>query len=108
MREGLQVTEAQQVILEHTPVLEAETVATREALGRVLAAAVESARTLPPADCSAMDGYAVRAADLAGASEANPVELEVGFVGGGSGRRRRDQGRRGGPHLHGCADSARR
>ena len=77
MREGLQVTEAQQVILEHTPVLEAETVASREALGRVLAQRVESARTLPPADCSAMDGYAVRAADLAGATRDAPVELEV-------------------------------
>jgi molybdopterin molybdotransferase len=77
MREGLGVTEAQQVILEHTRVLEPETVAVRDALGRVLARPVESARTLPPEDGSAMDGYAVRAADLAGASSDAPVELVV-------------------------------
>lgn len=77
MREGLDVGEAQRVILERTPVLEAETVATREALGRVLADPVESARTLPPADCSAMDGYALRVADLAGASREAPRDLRV-------------------------------
>ena len=32
-----------------------------------------SARTLPPADCSAMDGYAVRAADLAGGLGRQPA-----------------------------------
>jgi molybdopterin molybdotransferase len=80
MRQGLDVTEAQQAILERTPVLEPETVAVREALGRVLARPVESARTLPPADCSAMDGYAVRAADLAGASADAPAELSVVYA----------------------------
>ena len=44
--------------------LEHETVAVRDALGRALAAPVRSERTLPPADCSAMDGYAVRSDDL--------------------------------------------
>jgi len=77
MREGLEVEEAQQVILEHTAVLDPETVATRDALGRVLATPVDSPRTLPPADCSAMDGYAVRGADLAGASRAAPRGLRV-------------------------------
>lgn len=47
--------------------------------GRVLAEAVLSSVTLPPADCSAMDGYAVRAADLEGASAADPRALEVRF-----------------------------
>jgi len=77
MRESLTVREAQQAILEHTPVLDPETVAVRDAVGRALAATVESARTLPPADCSAMDGYAVRAADLASAGAETPVELPV-------------------------------
>ena len=36
-----------------------------EADGRVLAADVAALRTQPPADLSAMDGYAVRAADVA-------------------------------------------
>ena len=79
MREGIDVADAQRSILELTPVLGAETVAVHEALGRVLAESIESTRTLPPADCSAMDGYAVRRADLAGASAAEPRELSVDF-----------------------------
>ena len=43
-----------------------------EADGRVLAADVAALRTQPPADLSAMDGYAVRAADVASV----PVTLE--------------------------------
>jgi molybdopterin molybdotransferase len=42
-----------------------------EALGRVLSMDVQAIRTQPPADNSAMDGYAVRAADTDGA----PVRL---------------------------------
>src|SRR3954470_13357318 len=42
---------------ENAPLVEAE--------GRVLAADVAALRTQPPADLSAMDGYAVRAADVA-------------------------------------------
>jgi len=45
--------------------LPAEQVALADALGRVLAADVVSRRTQPPADVSAMDGYAVRATDVA-------------------------------------------
>ncbi|OZM82952.1 molybdopterin molybdenumtransferase [Pseudonocardia sp. MH-G8] len=47
------------------------------ARGRVLAADVVAAVALPSFDNSAMDGYAVRAADLAGATAAAPVELPV-------------------------------
>jgi molybdopterin molybdotransferase len=54
-------------------------VAVRDALGRVLAESVVSTRRLPPADNSAMDGYAVRAQDLAAATPTGPVELEVVF-----------------------------
>ncbi|MBT9598460.1 MAG: molybdopterin molybdotransferase MoeA [Vitreoscilla sp.] len=43
-----------------------ETLPTAAALGRVLAQAVVSALDVPPADNSSMDGYALRAADLAG------------------------------------------
>jgi molybdopterin molybdotransferase len=45
--------------------LPAEQVALADAFGRVLAADIVSRRTQPPADVSAMDGYAVRAADVA-------------------------------------------
>jgi molybdopterin molybdotransferase len=75
----LSVSEAQEAILRVTPVLGAETVATRDAQGRVLAEPVFSDRTLPPDDCSAMDGYAVRCADLVGASVSSPVSLHVAF-----------------------------
>ena len=79
MRTGLSVEEAREAVLAVTPILGAETVATRDAHGRVLAEAVDSDRTLPPADCSAMDGYAVRRAELAGASPDRPVGLPVAF-----------------------------
>jgi molybdopterin molybdotransferase len=77
MREGVSVEEAGSLILAETPVLGAETIATAEAMGRVLAEAIVSARRHPPADCSAMDGYAVRRADLSGARPERPVELPV-------------------------------
>jgi molybdopterin molybdotransferase len=48
-----------------------------EALGRVVAEPVVARTSLPPWDNSAMDGYAVRAADTAGATEEAPVRLEV-------------------------------
>ena len=47
-----------------TPVAEAERVALRDALGRVLAEDVVPAINVPAHDNSAMDGYAVRSADL--------------------------------------------
>ena len=65
------VEEALQRILAAMPVLPAETVGLREALGRVLAEPVIARLTQPPSAVSAMDGYAVRAADVAAA----PVTL---------------------------------
>jgi molybdopterin molybdotransferase len=79
MREGLTVDEAQALILEATPILGAETTSAFEGLGRVLAEAIVSTRRHPPADCSAMDGYAVRRRDLEGASAAADVTLPVVF-----------------------------
>jgi len=89
MKSGISVAEAQQIVLDACRVLGCETVASVEAQGRVLAAPVSSGRTLPPADCSAMDGYAVRAEDLAGASESTPVQLSVVYevAAGGEGKR---------------------
>src|SRR6185436_12950113 len=48
-----------------------------DALGRVLAEPVVSTTALPPWDNSAMDGYAIRASDTTGATEGEPVRLEV-------------------------------
>lgn len=53
--------------------VEAESVALAECHGRTLAQDVRAKRTQPPFPASAMDGYAVRAADVAGA----PVVLHV-------------------------------
>jgi molybdenum cofactor synthesis domain-containing protein len=47
------------------------------ALGLVLAEAVAAAEDVPPFDNTAMDGYAVRAADTAGADADHPVRLAV-------------------------------
>lgn len=59
----LSVEEARSRILGALEPVGAETVALSEAWGRVLAAPVLARLTQPPADVSAMDGYAVRAAD---------------------------------------------
>jgi len=77
MRAGVSVGEARAAVLAEAQPLGLERVSALDALGRVLAEDVASGRTLPPADCSAMDGYAVRAADLASASHAKPVTLPV-------------------------------
>ncbi len=54
-----------------------ERVPLESALGRVLAEPVTASEDLPSFANSAMDGYAVRAADVAGASEDRPVRLPV-------------------------------
>jgi molybdopterin molybdotransferase len=64
-------------VLERTPPLGTETVPLERTLGRALAADVRSEVDQPPWDNSAMDGFAVRAADVAGASEASPVTLPI-------------------------------
>ncbi len=61
----LSVAEARTRILEAFAPLSAEQVALPAALGRVLAEEVRARLTQPPFDVSAMDGYAVRAADVA-------------------------------------------
>ncbi len=69
--------------------VEPESVATADALGRVLAEDIAAPIDVPPADNSAMDGYALRQADWAGPDQAlavsqritagsTPVPLEVG------------------------------
>jgi molybdopterin molybdotransferase len=94
MREGLTVDEAGSVILAATPRLAAETISAAEAAGRVLAEPIDSTRRHPPADCSAMDGYAVRRADLEAASVERSVSLPVVYEvpAGGRAERRLETG----------------
>ena len=79
MTDGLlSVDEALARVLAATPNPgEPEIIWLREALGRVLAEPVESAIDLPPWDNSAMDGYAIRSADVLEATDSAPVRLDV-------------------------------
>ena len=58
--------------------LDGETVPVSQGLGRVTAQPVWADVSSPAYHASAMDGYAVRAAETATASETNPVHLELG------------------------------
>jgi len=57
--------------------LEAESVQLEQALGRTLARDIVSAEEVPAFDKSAMDGFALRAAETFGASPTDPVSLRV-------------------------------
>jgi molybdopterin molybdotransferase len=73
----LEVPEALSRTLEAATPLEAESVDLLHAEGRALAESILAEATLPPWDNSAMDGYAVRAEDVAGASPVHPKILPV-------------------------------
>jgi molybdopterin molybdotransferase len=71
------VAEHQSVVAELLVRTEVVELGLAEAAGLVLAQDLVAARALPAFDNSAMDGYAVRAADVAGASVEHPVALPV-------------------------------
>jgi molybdopterin molybdotransferase len=73
VRNLLSVADALQRLLEHAVPLPATEVPLCDAAGLVLAYPLTARRTQPPADVSAMDGYAVRAADTAN----TPARLKV-------------------------------
>lgn len=80
----LTVKEALERILAGVEAMPMERVPLHQALGRVLARDLTARLTLPPWDNSAMDGFAVRFADVAGSSASSPVVLPVvGTVGAG-------------------------
>jgi molybdopterin molybdotransferase len=75
---------AVELVRERTPRLPREEVPLAEAAGRVLAADFAAPHPVPPFENSTVDGYAVRAADVAGATAEWPVRLDVvGDVGAG-------------------------
>ena len=86
--EYLTVQEALTAVLAGVSVLSSEKVALLDALGRVIAEPVVAQDSLPPFANSAMDGYAMRAADLVGVTAQSPADLRVigdiaaGFVSG--------------------------
>ena len=80
----LSVEEAFQRIMASFSPLNAIEVPLLDCLGQVLAEDIRSPLDLPPLSNSAMDGYAVRGADIQGASPESPRNLEViGLVAAG-------------------------
>lgn len=73
----ISVEEALARILSHVNLLEPEEQQILDALGQVVADDVVAPLDIPPLDNTAMDGYAVRAADTTGADESSPVALRV-------------------------------
>ena len=69
----ISVADALNRVLAHAQALPSEDVPLEDANGRVLAGDLTALLTQPPADVSAMDGYAVRTADIANA----PIGLKV-------------------------------
>ena len=69
--------EALQRVLDSVATSPARCVPLDEALGLVAAAGVTCPGPMPPFDNSGMDGFAVRAADVAGATARTPVRLRV-------------------------------
>lgn len=68
MRTGLTLEEAQQALCENIDCLGTEKLPLAEASGRRLAEEITAPMDQPPFDRSPLDGYALRAADMAGAS----------------------------------------
>lgn len=73
----ISVEEARAYILQHFQPLDTERIDLVDALDRVLSEDIVSPIPVPPHNNSAMDGYAVRAQDITGASPENPVRLRV-------------------------------
>jgi molybdenum cofactor synthesis domain-containing protein len=67
------VTEAIDIVLAQTSALPVESVAISESIGRILAEDIIADTDLPPFDRAQMDGYAVRAADVAN----TPARLKI-------------------------------
>ncbi|MEY2897600.1 MAG: Molybdopterin molybdenumtransferase, partial [Pseudomonadota bacterium] len=80
--DALPVADAQKVIRAYaSPVVASERVAVRAALGRVLAREVISPFDVPAHDIAAMDGWAVRHAELAPHGNTRLREIGAAFAG---------------------------
>lgn len=77
MIDTMTVESARQLLLDRVSALPTEHVPLLDSLGRVLASDIRSDIDVAPFDNSAMDGFAVRVADLAGANEAHPAQVRV-------------------------------
>lgn len=77
MRTRIELEETRALMAESVRPLGVEQVSRQEALGRTLAEDVTAPLDQPPFDRSPLDGYALRSADLTGASPEHPVSLRV-------------------------------
>jgi len=73
----IELEDAVSRILSALPRPQTEEVDLASAAGRILGASITAKIDLPPFDNSAMDGYAVRAADVTGASPRKPARLRL-------------------------------
>jgi molybdopterin molybdotransferase len=73
----IELEKAVETILASIPAPKPELIPLAEAYGRVAAEKILASTDLPPFDNSAVDGYAVRAQDIASASPQNPVSLHL-------------------------------
>jgi molybdopterin molybdotransferase len=76
-QDRIAVVEAQKRIAERSQRLMAEPIPLQSAAGRVLASDVVAGVSIPPFDRSAMDGFAIRAAETCGATADNPLPFQV-------------------------------
>ncbi len=77
MAEMISLKEARSLVLSHMSTLPIEEVPLLDSLGRVAAADLRSDIDIAPFAHSAMDGYALRAEEIANASDGVPVQLKV-------------------------------
>ena len=71
----IEIDDARRAVLDCTHPLTYESERLADALDRVLAEDVHSAGPVPPFDSSAMDGFALRCADVRDAVEGRPATL---------------------------------
>lgn len=85
MSELVPIKDAQQKILDSVTTMPTETISLADACGRTLAVGCTSDIDIVPFDNSAMDGFAFKAEDVAGATEENPVQLQIiGYIPAGT------------------------
>ena len=77
MKTYIAVEEAKALVEAALPAPRIATLPAAKARGRILAEALRARENLPPFDNSAMDGYAVRTADVAGATMNSPITLPL-------------------------------
>ena len=75
--EMISLEDARELVLSHVELMDVEEVCVLEVIGRIAAEDLTSDIDIAPFAHTAMDGFAMRAEQLAEASADNPVELEV-------------------------------